>query len=248
MNRQEYADRVLSGMRWVTAREEQSIRQELEGHIEDHMEGLLALGWDEQLAEERTLEAMGDPAEVGRALDREYPFRWLVLADLCRLVTVLTLVGLVLFGGMAVTFRDCGESLTQRYRPEAPATALTALRYDGELEDRLRLGDDELRLLSLRVGKQRRIPLVNNREILLAEVTAIIYDRMPLGISGRVELTLENERGERQNGYWESGSQWLDTYRAFVPIEEGDTGITLYCRQFGEEVSLELPISWEEAP
>lgn len=240
MDRKTYTDRVLSGMRWVTAREEQAIRQELEGHIEDHMEGLLELGWDEQLAEERTLEAMGDPAEVGRALDREYPFRWLVLADLCRLVTVLTLVGIILFGGMAVTFRDCRESLTQRYRPEAPATALTALRYDGELEDRLRLGDDELRLLSVRVGE--------NRGLLLAEVTAIIYDRMPLGIAGRIELTLENERGERQNGYWETGSRWLDTYRAFVPVEEGDTGITLCCRQFGQEISLELPIGWEAAP
>lgn len=240
MDRKTYTDRVLSGMRWVTAREEQAIRQELEGHIEDHMEGLLELGWDEQLAEERTLEAMGDPAEVGRALDREYPLLWLVLADLCRLVTVLTLVGIILFGGMAVTFRNCGESLTQRYRPEAPATALTALRYDGKLEDRLRLGDDELRLLSVRVGE--------NRGLLLAEVTAIIYDRMPLGIAGRIELTLENERGERQSGYWETGSRWLDTYRAFVPVEEGDTGITLRCRQFGREISLVLPIGWEAAP
>ena len=37
------------------------------------MEGLLELGYSPELAEERTLDAMGDPKEVGRELNRQYP-------------------------------------------------------------------------------------------------------------------------------------------------------------------------------
>ena len=61
MDRQDYTAAVLSALRRVTSRERAAIRAELDGHIEDHMEGLLELGYDEALAEERTLAAMGDP-------------------------------------------------------------------------------------------------------------------------------------------------------------------------------------------
>ena len=79
MDRRQYTEQVLSSLRRVTQRERESIRAELDGHMEDHMEALRALGYDEELAEERTLAAMGDPAEVGRELNRQYPFRWLVV-------------------------------------------------------------------------------------------------------------------------------------------------------------------------
>ena len=79
MDRREYTEAVLSTLRRVTGRERAAIRAEIDGHIEDHMEGLLELGYDPELAEERTLAAMGAPQEVGRALNRQYPLRWLVV-------------------------------------------------------------------------------------------------------------------------------------------------------------------------
>ena len=79
MDRKTYIATVLSALRHVTGDEQLAIRAELDGHIEDHMEGLLELGYDPELAEERTLSAMGDPKEVGRALDRQYPYRWLIV-------------------------------------------------------------------------------------------------------------------------------------------------------------------------
>lgn len=78
MDRRDYTDRVLSSLRRVTEKEREAIRSELDGHIEDHMEALRELGYDEELAETRTLAAMGDPEEVGRELNKQYPFRWLV--------------------------------------------------------------------------------------------------------------------------------------------------------------------------
>ena len=78
MDRRDYTDRVLSSLRRVTEKEREAIRSELDGHIEDHMEALRELGYDEELAEERAIAAMGEPDEVGRELNKQYPFRWLV--------------------------------------------------------------------------------------------------------------------------------------------------------------------------
>ena len=39
--------------------ERESIRAELDGHMEDHFEALRELGYDEREAEERTIAAMG---------------------------------------------------------------------------------------------------------------------------------------------------------------------------------------------
>ena len=72
MDRRDYTDRVLSSLRRVTEKEQEAIRSELDGHIEDHMEALRELGYDEELAEERAIAAMGEPDEVGRELNKQY--------------------------------------------------------------------------------------------------------------------------------------------------------------------------------
>lgn len=82
MDRRDYTDRVLSSLRRVTEKEREAIRSELDGHIEDHMEALRELGYDEELAEERAIAAMGEPDEVGRELNRQYTgWGWVHAAD-----------------------------------------------------------------------------------------------------------------------------------------------------------------------
>ena len=48
------------------------IAKELEAHYEDRVRDLERLGYDRPLAEERSLKAMGDPEEVGRAMDKAH--------------------------------------------------------------------------------------------------------------------------------------------------------------------------------
>ena len=64
------------------------IAEELKAHYEDHVRDLERIGYEEGLAEERALAAMGDPEEIGRAMDRAHkPWlgwlwivsRWLIL-------------------------------------------------------------------------------------------------------------------------------------------------------------------------
>lgn len=49
MTPSEYQDRVLAGLRRLTPEEREAVRRELDGHIEDHMEALRELGYDEAL-------------------------------------------------------------------------------------------------------------------------------------------------------------------------------------------------------
>ena len=65
MDRRDYTDRVLSSLRRVTEKEREAIRSELDGHIEDHMEALRELGYDEELAEERAMPPFGRKGRRG---------------------------------------------------------------------------------------------------------------------------------------------------------------------------------------
>ena len=114
MNREEYTQRVLSALGRLTPKEISAVRTEIEGHIEDHMESLLELGYDEKLAEERTMAAMGDPEEVGRELNKQYPIRWQILKDIATAFTGILLV-LALFLGSS--YSDFWQSLVVRFDP-----------------------------------------------------------------------------------------------------------------------------------
>lgn len=89
MTRREYTDTVLSALRRVTEDERRAIRAEIDAHMEDHICALLDLGYDEPLAEERTVALMGDPKEVGRELNKQYTGWGFVL--LSRAAVALTL-------------------------------------------------------------------------------------------------------------------------------------------------------------
>ena len=79
------------------------IAEELKAHYEDHVKNLERLGYERELAQERALASMGDPVEIGLAMDRAHkPWlgwlwtvsRWLVLALFLVLLNNLRLNGL----------------------------------------------------------------------------------------------------------------------------------------------------------
>ena len=75
MDRRQFCDTVTRQLRcrW----EAPSVRQELSDHIQDHMDALLSGGMDREEAEEAAVAAMGDPEELGKALDALHsPWPW----------------------------------------------------------------------------------------------------------------------------------------------------------------------------
>ena len=72
-----------------------AVASELAAHLEDKYAMLERCGYDHQLAASRSLEAMGDPKAVGRALDRAHK-PWLGWLWICSKTMPPMAAGLIL--------------------------------------------------------------------------------------------------------------------------------------------------------
>ena len=88
---------VLGEVRFAPDR--RAIARELQAHYEDHMEGLMDCGYAQKEAAAKALEALGDPWEIGRALNQVHKF-WLgLLWKASQLLLLVLLLGLALTSG-----------------------------------------------------------------------------------------------------------------------------------------------------
>ena len=92
----DYTNAVCACLRHATPKEKQAVAQELQDHLDDHAAALVEAGWDPEQAQAHALEAMGEAQEVGQALDREFPLRWLVLSRVLLVLAVLAAIVLLL--------------------------------------------------------------------------------------------------------------------------------------------------------
>lgn len=238
MDRRQYTEQVLSSLRRVTAKEREAIRQELDGHMEDHMESLRELGYDEQEAEARTLAAMGDPAEVGRELNRQYTgWGWVLLSRAAVLLTVVLCVQALLGVGGLDNFYD---SVLARILPEELTGNYSA--DDVSRPDiRIPIGNDVLRIYRVSIGIRKGV--------YAAEVAMAAYDRIPGGVVSEELLrnvVLEDQRGVTPEYTGLGGSGRSDHGAVYsldyLPIQEGDTYITLRYDRLGEHIAVKIPL------
>ena len=237
MTRQEFLDQVLSPLGRLTAEERENVRRELEEHVEDRMEVLLEMGWDAELAEARCLEAMGDPAEIGREMAKQYRGKgWLWLGRAAVVLTVVVCIQALLGVGMLWAAWD---SLTVRFNPPRTISIgeLKNVEAEEELDIRAEIGNDILRIYQVSVGEKD-----GQRA---AMVLACAYDRWPFGIVvdslfSRSELW--NERGETGTSGGGSGNSGAVCAALWAPVETGDTHVIWEYRAIGEAVRLEIPL------
>lgn len=243
MTRGEYTDRVLAALHRVTRKEREAIRAELDAHMEDHVCGLLDLGYPPELAEERTLSFMGDPEEVGRELDKQYPLRWLAARWFATAVTVLVCVAALSQLWGVTWFLG---SLKARVIPNRFHSQLESQASEW-VDIRVRIGNDVLRVYRVNVGTEDGCRV--------AEVSLCAYDCLPGGIVTSDLLRssrLEDQRGGRERpdtltAY--NGSDGRTAYgNAFVTIEPEDTFVTLRYERLGRHLALQIPLPEEVAP
>ncbi len=241
MKREEYCAQVLSALRHLSREEREAVRAELEAHMEDHVSALLELGYGEQLAEERTMAAMGDPAEVGREMDKQYPRYWDRLTGVSAIVSVVMIFVMVLGVGSLGFLWD---SIAFRFRAPVNYSAMDyAVEEDREI--RVTVGNDVLRVYRVSVGFKE-----GER---VAEVAVCTYDRIPGGVVSEQllnRLTAESQRGETRwdGGRGGGGGHWLAGYtRLWTPIQPGDDHITLRYEWLGETVTVDVPLPEEVA-
>ena len=201
------------------------------------MEALLEMGWDAELAEARCLEAMGDPAEIGREMARQYRGKgWLWLGRAAVVLTVVVCIQALLGVGMLWAAWD---SLTVRFNPPRTISIgeLKNVEAEEELDIRAEIGNDILRIYQVSVGEKD-----GQRA---AMVLACAYDRWPFGIVvdslfSRSELW--NERGETGTSGGGSGNSGAVCAALWAPVETGDTHVIWEYRAIGEAVRLEIPL------
>lgn len=236
MNREEYTRRVLSALGRLTPKEISAVRAEIEGHIEDHMAYLLELGYDEQLAEARTMAAMGDPEEVGRELNRQYPLFWLVVSRVITAVMVLVILTGLLSGSTLV--HRAAKNIEARTSPAGNISGHSEERCYQELDIRLEIGSDMLYFFGTAIDQQDDV-----------RVYWVKYDRSIFGVAGNWGVTYENEAGEDflVGGGSSTGSGVsYHRDRLYDTIPEGTPFITAVVERYGERHEVQIPLKWVE--
>lgn len=240
----EFCDRVLALVRHATPEEKQAIRAELLGHMEDHAAALMERGRDQETARAMAAAAMGDPEEVGRELDKQYPFVWLALSRVSMALILLIALSLVFRLPLFPLFWDNIAARTQ----EAPVTLENLQRpYTYAVDLRAEIGSDVLRIYG--VGLEPS-PDGETGAVSLAMCS---YDKSPFGrTSGNLIHHLTYEAGGETvtshagGGSSNSGaSHWFA--RGFTVSREAEAIAVCYDR-FGDRVRLEVPLNWEDAP
>lgn len=237
MTRGEFLDRVLSSLGRLTAEERADVRRELEEHVEDRMEALLDMGWDAELAEERCLEAMGDPAEIGREMARQYRGAgWLWIGRAAAALTVVMCIQALLGFGM---LGSAWDSLAARIRPSTAISIgeLKNVEAVAELDIRAEVGNDILRIYQVSVGEKD-----GQRA---AMVLACMYDRRPFGIVAvglRARSDVLNQKGEGGTSGGGKANYGAEYAVHWALVEPGDTYVVWVYHAIGETVRLEIPL------
>ena len=237
MTRKEFTDQVLLSLGRLTADEREDVRRELEEHVEDRMEALLDMGWDESLAEERCLEAMGDPAEIGREMAKQYPGRWWLWIGRAAvaLTVVMCVQALLGFGMLGYAW----DNLTVRISPPTDISIgeLKNVEAVEDLDIRTEVGNDVLRVYQVSVGEKD-----GQRA---AMVLACAYDRWPFGVVAaglRVRSTVVSQRGEMGTSGGSRRNYGAEYAVHWAPVEPGDTHVVWVYHAIGEMIRLEIPL------
>ena len=237
MTRQEYTSQVLSCLRRLTADERSAVQAELDGHMEDHMLALVELGYDEALAEERMLQHMGDPTEVGQKLNEQYSRFWLVVGRVAAACLALLAV-LAITGTFNVYYLF--NSLRARLDPWSEIQPEWEEVVNQKLDLRQPIGSDILRIL----GSGTKVE--DGEDI--AVVVFCQYDQSPFGLVSQKHLRWLDCRGEEVisggGGHSTAGAAYT---RREIVVRAGDPYIIAVWERYGERVELQVPLEWEDA-
>lgn len=242
MEQNEFCDRVLALVRHATTGEKNAIRAELLDHMEDHAAALMERGKDEETARAMAAEAMGDPEEVGRELDRQYPLVWLALSRASLTLIVLILVTLVF---RLPLFPFPFQNL--RASTQAVPGSLENLRgYTYVVDLRADVGTDVLRVFG--VGLE---PSLDGKTGTVS-LAMCCYDKNPFGqassfLINRLTYEAGGEEVESLSGGGgsNSGAAYWDA-KDITVSREAETIAVCY-DAFGVKARIEVPLNWEDA-
>lgn len=239
MTRRDFLDQVQGALGRLTAEEQAAVLQELEEHLEDRMEPMLERGWEERKAEERCLEAMGDPGEIGREMAKQYRGRgWLWVGRAAAVLTAVLCVQALL--GIGVLFNAWDGLVVRVLRPQI-TSMLDEVEAEAQVDLRMNIGNDVLRVVRVSVGE------VEDQHA--AEIAMCAYDRRPFGIVARNcenWITVEGQEDDVHiHGGPASRTYGAECWQMYALPASGDRSVVLTYSRYGETKSLEVPLPEE---
>lgn len=233
MDRREYCRQLTQELRHLTASEVAAVRQEFMDHMEDHAEMLREAGYDEAEADVRAVEAMGDPVETGREIDKQYPTIWLWLSRIAVVVIVLVCISIVFNAlGMLTAF----ESLKLRIDPYHSKDIPEESRIDYRME----VGSDIVHFICL----ENYVPGQDCEVSLYFDVyDKNIFSPVDQNLSTKFAYYTDNGEADSLSGgsYSREG---LSRDRRDILLKAEDTYLTVVYDHFGRYV--ECTIDLEE--
>lgn len=239
-----YGQAVCQYIRHATGREKQAIQAELSAHMEDHAQALADAGYPKTYARQLAVEAMGDPEEIGRELDRAYPRIWLVFpwAAAVVVVALALLLAFILPGSLTAMQEAVQTNLQARSDPASRGDLGTSAPLTTPMD----------RCFSLPGGTVLVFygtSLDREDTGYTAYVYTVRYHQNPLSLYCGSETPLTFSSGEQtlpEGQVWQDG--WRSTCYQCYAIGNLSPGASLTARYdyFGTVFSLELPLNWEE--
>lgn len=249
-----FCEEVLNYIPRATKAEREAIRAELEAHLTDHRDALMEKGMDYREAVLAATQAMGDPGEIGRAMNEQLSPFWLRLEKSFWLFLVATALVLtlaltpVVHLAQAVAVRVAPGLVFDLWLDQVNGRYSSVdidLERDGytlrkNVDIRMTLGNEELRVCRIYMD-----PTPGNNRIAVAMV---LYNRDLMGYASD-DVRYVGFQNQRQEGYSDAtGDVVTEVLRVNIPVYPGDTYVPLTYKRFGEERTLKIPLPWEVKP
>lgn len=238
-----FCDRVCSYIDHATDKEKRQIHKELSDHIEDHAQALIELGRSPEEAKAAAIVAMGDPEEIGREMNKQYPYIWLLISRIAAVIAVI--LALLLIDPIATHLGHAKDNLTARYAPmELYGEFQNPIDYRVELPDT----GDIAYFFSMDIEENTDSRMGDY----CAKIGLCIYDSNIFGRvtnhsnSFRFYMNVDEEHGDwlftSGNGF-KSSHVICSEHRVY--ISEGQETIYAKYQWRDDEIIIEIPIDWE---
>ena len=150
-NEEKFINAVLSHVRFLP--DHSMIRDELEAHIEDRIEEMKETESDMTLIKEKALESMGDPKEIGKALNKVHNpiIGWLYTASNAVLLIMVVILVNILVHQSSNLFSGLKDPLDFMQVDE--------IRYELKLEEKARIDHRIIEITGIRYSEAEEMVL-----------------------------------------------------------------------------------------
>lgn len=236
MNRRDYTAAVLKGLRHVTESEKERIREELDGHMEDHMLELMELGWEAEDAEEKAAACMGDPMEVSAALQKCYSYGWLIVNRV--LSVLLVLLVLLSVSEFALMGRAVFQNQQACFSPMSQMGEDVRAQVKQKLDIELSCGNSIVKFYALGENERGELEVhwcIRNRQA---------FRHVAGNIDIRYYLPQDAERELLGGGGYYSTAH-IRYGNDHLELPEGTERIMAVVSWLDQEQRIEIPVTWE---